>query len=303
MAGGSAGGVSNQQAQNRPPVAFGAGAQDGSNTMNGVPAGAPPMTMGANGIPQFGGVDPATVGPVVNSGVMVPVDRATATLPPGMNGMGKLDAAGGSPKMVPITQFQSLPQSTYFSDRTAYNEMVDQLQQSGLLPSSKKGKKPSLGSVTTAWNNLLVGASYNPQYTPAQFLQLAASTAMFKDIDGTQTGPKPAYDGPVAATNITNAFDAKALVNNALQQYLGRTATDAEIKAFHAQLNDTEAANPTVRTPHGHDYTTSGGAGNGAQEAVDFARSRGDYAETQAGAVGLNWLRDSVMNMQQNRMI
>ena len=299
MAGGSAGGVNQQAQQQATPVvqgSFGAGVPDASNNLNGVPAGAPAMQMGANGVPVFGGVDPATQGPSVYTGRQVPV-------PSRYPGPPRFMAQATQPELVPISKFEDLPVEAYFKDRGSYNEMVDQLQASGLLGQSKKGRKPSLEQVTGAWKTLLIGASYNQQYSPAEYLQLAASSGLFKNVDGTQPQPEGAYKGPVASTNITNQFDAKSLVNNALQQYLGRTATEKELAQFHAQLNQTEMSNPTVRTPNGHDVTTTGGAGSGAQEAVDFAKSRNDYAETQAGATGLKWMQEAILNHQQNRMI
>jgi hypothetical protein len=181
--------------------------------------------------------------------------------------------------------------------------MVQQLMQAGSFGETKKGFTPSLDQVNAAWHNALIGASYNQQYTPTQYLAFAASTGAFKAADGTVSPADAAYKGPVSVTNLTNQFDAKALVNNALGQYLGRAATDSEVAAFHAQLQASETANPSVRTPVGHNYVDSGGAGNGQQQAIDFAKSQSNYAETQAGSTGLSWLHDAVMSIGQDRTI
>lgn len=109
--------------------------------------------------------------------------------------------------------------------------------------------------------------------------------------------------GPFTNTgvNLTNQFDARYLVDDALNKYLGRDATPKERAAFWKQLNASEAANPQVDsgvTSKGGTSSVRQGGFNPNVAAEDFAKSRKDYAETQASTTILDWMTESIMKDQ-----
>lgn len=101
-----------------------------------------------------------------------------------------------------------------------------------------------------------------------------------------QGGPRTQTSRSV---NLSNKGDAANYINNSYQQFLGREASDKEIKAFKKALNDMESANASVTTAttttdgstSSASYKTTGGF-NAAQFADEWAKSRPDYAETFA---------------------
>jgi hypothetical protein len=105
--------------------------------------------------------------------------------------------------------------------------------------------------------------------------------------------------GPKKTTNIiqniSNTGDAKATLNTAYQQTLGRMASDKEVEAFQKALNALEAKNPSVTSgvtnSDGSSASYSGkstGGFNAATFASDWAMSRPDYAETFAATSFMN---------------
>jgi hypothetical protein len=90
--------------------------------------------------------------------------------------------------------------------------------------------------------------------------------------------------------NLTNPTDAKMLVDNALQQYLGRDATKEEQAVFYKSLQAQERANPNVSNQAG----TSGGL-NQRQVAKEFAQSRPDYAEYTTDTKFRGYLMSAIM--------
>lgn len=94
-------------------------------------------------------------------------------------------------------------------------------------------------------------------------------------------GYKPGGGGGGGATtrsivNLTNEFDAEALVNGALNSYLGRDATEDEVQEFWKKLNKAEKANPVISGPNG-----SKGGYNPQLAAEKFAEQDEEYADTQ----------------------
>jgi hypothetical protein len=109
----------------------------------------------------------------------------------------------------------------------------------------------------------------------------------------TSLPPAGTVGGPTATKNIiqniSNRGDAKATLNNAYQQTLGRMASDKEVEAFQKALNALESKNPSVTagmtSSDGSSSTYTGkstGGFNAATFAADWAMSRPDYAETFA---------------------
>ena len=141
-----------------------------------------------------------------------------------------------------------------------------------------------------------VTASVNTDMTPWEILaaQSAQPLPPSTSTAGGSAGSAGPYLGPTTTTTVANEMDAKSLVNNALSQYLGRTATDAEVSAFHQKLNSELAANPNVSDPTSQHAGVNSGGTNPQQLAEDFAKSQPDYAETQAATTGLNWMVEAI---------
>lgn len=172
------------------------------------------------------------------------------------------------------------------------------------------GKKWNFQSPKSMWG-AFVQASVNTGYTPWQIMQSqAASGAQTPGTDPAGTGPSGGGGGSAGGpfTNVsvglTNEFDARSLVDTALNNYLGRDATDRERERFWKQLNQKQAANPTVRSgvtgPGGMSDVQSGGFG-AEQFAEDFAKSRKDYAETQASTTAMDLIKKALTS--DTRMI
>lgn len=96
------------------------------------------------------------------------------------------------------------------------------------------------------------------------------------------------YTGPVTTTsvNLTNEFDAEVLVNDALGRYLGRDATDSELRQFWKKLNKSERANPNISVSQSNGRGSASGLSKGGYNpqlaAEKFAENRDDYAEVTA---------------------
>lgn len=101
------------------------------------------------------------------------------------------------------------------------------------------------------------------------------------------TGGASGYSSVV---NLTNPDDAQVLVNNSLNQYLGRDATDEERDAFLETLNRVERKNPIVSTP-----TSRSGGTNQQQVAKEFALSQDTAAEDTANTTYMNWMAEALM--------
>jgi hypothetical protein len=148
---------------------------------------------------------------------------------------------------------------------------------------------------------MLIGASYNTTMSPQQFMEAKVHenfTTTAKAQAELNKANEPAYDGPTSQVNLSNKMDAKAILNNALANYLGRQATDSELAAFKSQLNAAEQATPTVQTPNDatHSVTVNEGlSGTGrSQLAADFATSRDNYAETTSDTTLMGWFTQAL---------
>lgn len=92
-----------------------------------------------------------------------------------------------------------------------------------------------------------------------------------------------------SVVNLTNAADAKTLVNNSLGEYLGRAATQDELDSFITTLNNVERKNPVNSS-----QTQRSGGTNPQMVAEEFAQSRPDAAEFTAQSQYANWLMEKV---------
>lgn len=138
--------------------------------------------------------------------------------------------------------------------------------------------------------------------TPWAYMEGLAARA-----SGTQgRGGGGAYTGPVTTesrskrVNLSNPSEARAFLDNALGEYLGRLPDDEEYENFRKALNAQQRMSPEIAestqtvTPQGQarrevesDEETSGGV-EPRQFAREFARSQEGAAETAAAGPLLN---------------
>lgn len=174
---------------------------------------------------------------------------------------------------------------------------------------SRFGKAWNFQSPKSMWG-AFVQASVNTGQTPWQIMnaqtQASPEGAAAPAGAGSSGGSSGGGGGGSAGgpfTNVTvgltNEFDARSLVDDALNQWLGRDAKPKEREQFWKQLNKAQSANPNVRSgvtgPGGMSDVQSGGFG-AEQAAEDFAKSRTDYAEVQASTTLMDWLQSSLAN-------
>jgi hypothetical protein len=140
------------------------------------------------------------------------------------------------------------------------------------------------------WMKLAIDTAstrYRGKYNPLEVLELLPESEFNPD------GSARSFSTTSRSVAISNEGDAKATLNNAYEQMLGRRASDKELAVFQKALNDLEGRNATVTNTSGTSRTTKGntstsqssktvGGFNAGQFAQDWARSRPEYAETFA---------------------
>lgn len=101
--------------------------------------------------------------------------------------------------------------------------------------------------------------------------------------------------GPTKAVNLTDPGSAKQLMNQALQQYLGRDATPRELRKFVDALNAAEMRNPQQQVVSGSTAVSMGGF-NPATFAQDYAAGMEGAGEFQAVTAGLDNFINALAN-------
>lgn len=101
--------------------------------------------------------------------------------------------------------------------------------------------------------------------------------------------------GPTQAVSLTDPGTAKQLINQSLQQYLGRNATPDELQNFVAALNKAEMKSPRVSRVAGATAVTAGGF-NPATFAEDYAAGMEGAGEFQAVTSALDNFIGSLAN-------
>lgn len=172
------------------------------------------------------------------------------------------------------------------SAKTFWNALVDNAQSQQANGNTYMSPWDVLNSLTFGQNS----AGYN-----------ALDPSLIKAANGNMSGYKTTRSrrgggggggGPFSQTqtsvNLTDATTAHGLADQALSQFLGRAATPAETENFKKLLNTDESKHPTTTTTTGvssgssstSSSKTTGGTSS-SQDAIDFAKSRPDYAEYQ----------------------
>lgn len=229
--------------------------------------------------------------------------------------------------MVPADAYLQQLDKFYYTIgyKPAYDQVLIQLRNAGYVDPWKQGQLPDYGSVRNAYAQMLTEASYNPNLTPEQYLQAKASIGFAEKQAAKDAPPLTSTDTATSTTSqvdLTNRFDAHALLNSALSQYLGRRATDTELKNFRSLLASQEQANPnvssstrtttstavpnadgTASTSSTSSSTTGGqtsGGVNQQQIAKEYAQSLPGYAETQANTTLMSWLEEAIRSGGSN---
>lgn len=153
-------------------------------------------------------------------------------------------------------------------------------------------------------------AMYKASGSSMSFTQWLASTAAKSDrpVPGLDSGGgsggygSGGSGGSQAFTNVTtsltNRDDARATIDAALGEWLGRSATKAEVNKFWAALNKHERKNPNVDSgvsgPSGTTAVRRGGS-NAQVFAEDYAKSQDDYAETTFATTAIDLIKKSII--------
>lgn len=135
-------------------------------------------------------------------------------------------------------------------------------------------------SVADAFNQILANAAA-AGLTPAQ---RAAGGG------GGRGGGAPTITGTV---NLTDPGTAETLIDQALQNYLGRRASDDEVKQFRKALRKAERKSPREAEIKGTTQVTKGGF-NPAAFAQQYAEGMEGAAEYQAATTFLDSFIDSL---------
>lgn len=144
------------------------------------------------------------------------------------------------------------------------------------------------------WGNAVqVAAMRGGETTPWDVLEENAADAALRGSSGSGGGGfgggGGGSAGPSVVVNLTNPSDAQALVDQALQQYLGRDASPKERDRFLKLLNQAEAKNPLYR-----DESLAMGGLNPQQAAKEFAMSRDDAAEFMVNTQYMDWFMEKI---------
>lgn len=172
----------------------------------------------------------------------------------------------------------------YFLDDMQYAQLINQTTR--LLGYDAR---KNISMVKAKWEEGVLGAAAMSQATgkrisPFGFLQMQAER---NERLGLMQARGGGGGGSRAVVNLTNPDDAQVLVDNALQNALGRAATAKERNQFLRTLNQAERQNPVVSGPGG----TSGGI-NRDLVAKEFARARPDAAEYLANTQYTDWMQE-----------
>jgi len=145
-------------------------------------------------------------------------------------------------------------------------------------------------TVASSWAKAVDLAAYQTQVTGdlvSPWDVLEADAANKVGSSGGGGGGGGSGGGPSSQIQLTNASDAQLIVDQALQQYLGRDAHPKERENFLKLLNSAQVANP-LRNSGGANSVTSGGV-NTAEAAKEYAMSRKDSAEFMANTQYMDW--------------
>lgn len=152
------------------------------------------------------------------------------------------------------------------------------------------GMEPDFSWIEKRWNKAITIAKKafnqgNLYMTPFEAYDEVLISEFVTMSESNRTGGGRGYgfsgSGGGGTISLTSPSDALYLLNQAMTQYLGRRATEQELRDFVAALNAQERANPTTVAYEGGQAVQSGGF-NPAVFAQQFAQSQEGSAEFQA---------------------
>lgn len=176
-------------------------------------------------------------------------------------------------------------------DRDAWGDYLVGL---GLITQDEAGDWKTLQKFWTTYvGDAANFASAGKRVSPWDVARMDSKAPGNKAAAGGAGGPAKVRDTTSKSVNLTDPTTARAVVNQALSQYLGRDANDEEAKAFTAALNAQETANPNVtKTHYNADGTSSSSVTTGGTNAGELARESAmadpNYAEYQAASTVYN---------------
>lgn len=217
------------------------------------------------------------------------------------------DGAGGyynpsAQSLVPkkISDFSNVPDQLFYNDdMDALNSLSSTLSNAGF-----SNDKDDIKSVRGAWLDYLVSLSNSGlQMDPYQALNFLEERNRKLGLSFGSGGSGSGTGGTRFSINLTSKSDAEVLVNSALNTYLGRDATDKEIKQFYKALSVKEKENPSVSQVSGNTVVQKGGNVNPSLEAEKFAEQRDDYADVQAQTTFKRLIEQAVRSRMSGDML
>lgn len=176
-------------------------------------------------------------------------------------------------------------QEYYYLDDMQFADLITQTSR---IIGYDARRNPTM--IKSTWDQAVTGAAAYNQATGrtiSPFGWLKMNADRMERAGMSQAARASGGGGSRSIVNLTNAADAQILVDNALQQYLGRAATPKERRQFLNTLNQVEQENPVIAGPGG-----SRGGTNPQLIAQEFARSRPDAAEYLANTQYTDWLQE-----------
>ena len=173
------------------------------------------------------------------------------------------------------------------------------------------GRNANFRTINNYWQSMTVlAAAYNKahpgaQKTTGEYILMAEQASGGSGGSGGGGGGGGGGNGTTVQTqksvNISSAKDAKAFINQAFQQQVGRDATADEIKQFRTSLNDEEKKNPTItkttQTVSGSNVSSTsestGGMDRGAY-MLEQGKKAKDYAEFQTETTYMDALMSAI---------
>lgn len=238
--------------------------------------------------PSYGGTNPRIDNLNARFGLQpsqVPANAQTPLVPIGKD-------ARGNPIIVPADMAKQLwPQM----NKKELNVLFDKVEQyypgwSGNVSWMNKFVNQMIDRASA---NYMVNGDDTPYINTLDSFLAAARERYGPDLG---TGGGGGGGGaPTAVVNLTDPGTAKQLINQSLQNYLGRRATNRELRKFVDALNEAEMGAPRTQGVSGGVAVTAGGF-NPATFAEDYAMGMEGSGEFQAVTNYLNAFIGSLEN-------